>query len=118
DAHRRSVVLAKNHGELLPLREESLQGTRVYLERFAPQVTVRQLDALRRRIARAHPEVSFTTDYRDADTALLLLQPVIGSYFEYVGIGDLSIEDRKSTRLNSSHVSISYAVFCLKKQNA
>src|SRR5207249_5293412 len=28
----------------------------------------------------------------------------------------LSIEDRKSTRLNSSHVSISYAVFCLKKK--
>src|SRR5699024_11679883 len=27
-------------------------------------------------------------------------------------------EDRKSTRLNSSHVSISYAVFCLKKKNA
>src|SRR5437868_12251984 len=28
---------------------------------------------------------------------------------------DLSV-DRKSTRLNSSHVSISYAVFCLKKK--
>src|SRR5438067_9364161 len=27
-----------------------------------------------------------------------------------------SPEDRKSTRLNSSHVSISYAVFCLKKK--
>src|SRR5699024_12860338 len=27
------------------------------------------------------------------------------------------ILDRKSTRLNSSHVSISYAVFCLKKQS-
>src|SRR3989442_11911126 len=26
--------------------------------------------------------------------------------------------DRKSTRLNSSHVRISYAVFCLKKKNA
>src|SRR5690625_6238349 len=25
-------------------------------------------------------------------------------------------EDRKSTRLNSSHVAISYAVFCLKKK--
>src|SRR3712207_8178999 len=25
--------------------------------------------------------------------------------------------DRKSTRLNSSHANISYAVFCLKKQN-
>src|SRR5699024_3607956 len=29
--------------------------------------------------------------------------------------GDLDV-DRKSTRLNSSHVSISYAVFCLKKK--
>src|SRR5690625_7018372 len=27
------------------------------------------------------------------------------------------LEDRKSTRLNSSHVAISYAVFCLKKKN-
>src|SRR5437667_3972096 len=26
-------------------------------------------------------------------------------------------EDRKSTRLNSSHITISYAVFCLKKKN-
>src|SRR5699024_11347598 len=30
---------------------------------------------------------------------------------------ELNEEDRKSTRLNSSHVSISYAVFCLKKKN-
>src|SRR5438067_13910042 len=27
-----------------------------------------------------------------------------------------SVQDRKSTRLNSSHVSISYAVFCLKEK--
>src|SRR5690349_24025498 len=27
-----------------------------------------------------------------------------------------AVEDRKSTRLNSSHVEISYAVFCLKKK--
>src|SRR5207249_9364878 len=36
--------------------------------------------------------------------------PVIGD-FHYNG----HLLDRKSTRLNSSHVSISYAVFCLKK---
>src|SRR5256885_3752334 len=30
---------------------------------------------------------------------------------------DHSPEDRKSTRLNSSHLVISYAVFCLKKKN-
>src|SRR5699024_12872428 len=28
-----------------------------------------------------------------------------------------TLKDRKSTRLNSSHVAISYAVFCLKKKN-
>src|SRR5207249_6369827 len=28
----------------------------------------------------------------------------------------IATQDRKSTRLNSSHVSISYAVFCLKKK--
>src|SRR2546427_7714469 len=30
---------------------------------------------------------------------------------------DHTAEDRKSTRLNSSHSQISYAVFCLKKKN-
>src|SRR3712207_8742442 len=32
-------------------------------------------------------------------------------------IKQLRIIDRKSTRLNSSHANISYAVFCLKKKN-
>src|SRR2546426_6118659 len=32
-------------------------------------------------------------------------------------LGDLFDRDRKSTRLNSSHLVISYAVFCLKKKN-
>src|SRR3712207_8320433 len=30
--------------------------------------------------------------------------------------GQVAEEDRKSTRLNSSHANISYAVFCLKKR--
>src|SRR5437773_5439775 len=30
--------------------------------------------------------------------------------------GRLEVGDRKSTRLNSSHITISYAVFCLKKK--
>src|SRR5205814_10233870 len=33
------------------------------------------------------------------------------------GDGGEQEEDRKSTRLNSSHLGISYAVFCLKKKN-
>src|SRR5690606_41946495 len=33
-----------------------------------------------------------------------------------VGVRHVGRQDRKSTRLNSSHVKISYAVFCLKKK--
>src|SRR5690242_20965807 len=33
-----------------------------------------------------------------------------------VGVFNNTVGDRKSTRLNSSHMSISYAVFCLKKK--
>src|SRR3712207_8915627 len=32
-------------------------------------------------------------------------------------VAPVARRDRKSTRLNSSHANISYAVFCLKKQN-
>src|SRR5690349_23661833 len=34
-----------------------------------------------------------------------------------LALDDVQGQDRKSTRLNSSHVEISYAVFCLKKKN-
>src|SRR5690554_7164508 len=46
---------------------------------------------------------------------MLTFAPNMGQ--EAAQIGPMAaIEDRKSTRLNSSHVRISYAVFCLKKK--
>src|ERR1035438_6586580 len=40
-------------------------------------------------------------------------------YAPVTGVASTSpTTDRKSTRLNSSHLGISYAVFCLKKNNA
>src|SRR3712207_8167212 len=44
---------------------------------------------------------------------------VVGCTFDRVApviAGSHSFADRKSTRLNSSHANISYAVFCLKKK--
>src|SRR5258707_8075432 len=49
-------------------------------------------------------------------------QPEFGNiYFDDKDLGKLDLRavrasDRKSTRLNSSHANISYAVFCLKKK--
>src|SRR5690606_40691889 len=39
----------------------------------------------------------------------------LGGAAIYLNTRDSQLGDRKSTRLNSSHVKISYAVFCLKK---
>src|SRR5207249_6678147 len=49
--------------------------------------------------------------YKDDPTRMN--QKVMKLYKQY---GINPVGDRKSTRLNSSHVSISYAVFCLKKK--
>src|SRR5207249_12010381 len=46
------------------------------------------------------------------DTAVLLGSIATAKYLDPLK----AVLDRKSTRLNSSHVSISYAVFCLKKK--
>src|SRR5436309_3721667 len=63
----------------------------------------------------------YTTLFRslvDALPAGLALDPVLLQDLVDVdaGIAGEGDGDRKSTRLNSSHVKISYAVFCLKKK--
>src|SRR5258707_14447484 len=46
-----------------------------------------------------------------------LLGQLIGAGGLFQIVFGLDSRDRKSTRLNSSHANISYAVFCLKKKN-
>src|SRR5690242_9566909 len=56
----------------------------------------------------AYPEVEWVRLAQEAYAGWRDLDPdVLGLY---------GLIDRKSTRLNSSHMSISYAVFCLKKK--
>src|SRR5207302_8225519 len=45
-----------------------------------------------------------------------LNRPILGGANERGPTRNHDSQDRKSTRLNSSHVKISYAVFCLKKK--
>src|SRR5688572_31761364 len=54
-------------------------------------------------------------DARARRADLIRIEPEVGGR----DVGDLLLlggQDRKSTRLNSSHSQISYAVFCLKKK--
>src|SRR4051812_49945475 len=69
---------------------------------------------------RALPKPADQTDthYLGLAVALPRGDPLVYLPVEYTPtVNDLAdLLDRKSTRLNSSHMSISYAVFCLKKK--
>src|SRR5690348_17418445 len=59
----------------------------------------------------------------DADDGHRIPHPVVVAMREsfsdrIAAVGPELLQDRKSTRLNSSHPSISYAVFCLTKKKA
>src|SRR2546430_12464023 len=60
----------------------------------------------------------YTTLFRSAAGGVgrHLVEEDVGAGGGQLGIAGANI-DRKSTRLNSSHSQISYAVFCLKKKN-
>src|SRR3712207_7554548 len=60
------------------------------------------------------------TAAEDLPTVGMLRRPAEGvrqAAEELAGVLSRENPDRKSTRLNSSHANISYAVFCLKKKN-
>src|SRR5437762_4106904 len=65
----------------------------------------------------------YTTLFRSADSGAVAITGgtlALGTFSDTVGAVTLTVpsaRDRKSTRLNSSHRCISYAVFCLKKKN-
>src|SRR2546430_12109907 len=56
----------------------------------------------------------YTTLFR---SDVLGLRPLPGARLREIAGLSRPAQDRKSTRLNSSHSQISYAVFCLKKKN-
>src|SRR5207253_774582 len=92
------------------------------------------LPALHARLSAAGARPSARRATLLSGTGIALILPTLGvELYVLPGIGRLFLEgnaavaplvgsiylgDRKSTRLNSSHVAISYAVFCLKKKKS
>src|SRR5690554_2441942 len=66
-------------------------------------------------------ETPTLSDKEKVAVVRFIVEKVNGRIPVVMGIGGNNtacLVDRKSTRLNSSHVRISYAVFCLKKKNS
>src|SRR5699024_5316484 len=108
-ANRRDVVVAKINGELVVLDTPLEENATV------EAVTISSpdgLDVLRHSAAHVLAQAVQET-FQDA--RLGIGPPIAdGFYYDFdVAEAFTPEEDRKSTRLNSSHVSISYAAFCL-----
>src|SRR5690606_41898464 len=65
-----------------------------------------------------HPMIFSKWEALDPGQGFVLLNDhdPVPLYYQFQAEKPGLVEDRKSTRLNSSHVKISYAVFCLKKK--
>src|SRR5690606_39852411 len=59
-----------------------------------------------------HADLAFAEAFQRADA--LVLRHITGHLHGADAVAGQALLDRKSTRLNSSHVKISYAVFCFK----
>src|SRR3712207_7196135 len=68
-------------------------------------------DKLQQEFRRQYGEQATVNSIKPYDAVMIVYEAVCRS-----GPEPESIQDRKSTRLNSSHANISYAVFCLKKK--
>src|SRR3712207_7054949 len=64
----------------------------------------------------ALPICDFAAAIAELDKAIAQRKDFAEAYHARGGFKMMTGEDRKSTRLNSSHANISYAVFCLKKK--
>src|SRR5688500_19952448 len=75
----------------------------------------RVIDVVRHAASR-HPKTCVSIDTTSAEVAAACLDAGAHAVNDISLLSEEELADRKSTRLNSSHLVISYAVFCLKKK--
>ncbi|AMB99060.1 hypothetical protein AWM75_03160 [Aerococcus urinaehominis] len=118
-AHQKSVVLLKNENNVLPLTEDKVAGKKIYVDLLTKVYNEEELKAREKsgnfgntdEIAAAlpgqlqdkFPHIQVVTDYKAADIAILLLEPISGSYFEATD-GYLDLAIHKETNVDMDKV--------------
>src|SRR5690606_40442485 len=89
--------------DALPISEYRFYGSAYLRDKLEPNA------------ANCHIDNELNDRYLNKPCLLSLITTPSSRLRQFVQNPAVLTEDRKSTRLNSSHVKISYAVFCLKK---
>src|SRR5690242_21407442 len=115
--HREGVG---DHGCVVVLLVEDRRAVKQVVERVEESRAALRASRVWHRLAEQRKPVLVVVLIRSAgyrQPVLLVLDVAPEEVAEGPQRIDRQVRDRKSTRLNSSHMSISYAVFCLKKKN-
>src|SRR3712207_8132011 len=115
----RDVGLLGEDGRLLATTFAVVAGITYNFLPFMALPLYVSLEKIDRRLIEAATDLYASRTQAFARVTLPLALPGIfaGSLLTFIpAVGDFVNADRKSTRLNSSHANISYAVFCLKKK--
>src|SRR5690554_7519344 len=99
-------------------RREAHKDVLVAVPRTPPPACRRRLQTLKTgKESAVTKNPNIKSQRRRQPMALISLRQLLDHAAEHgYGVPAFNVKDRKSTRLNSSHVRISYAVFCLKKK--
>src|SRR3712207_7171983 len=98
-----------------PPRSTLFPYTTLFRSEEATEQTAEVLRQTEKATRRAELEVAVFGALKTANYEELTVEE-ISERLEGLSADELKKVDRKSTRLNSSHANISYAVFCLKKK--
>lgn len=75
EAHLKSITLLRNNKSMLPLTDEKIVNTKLYVEVFNGKNSAAQTEALKKKIAKEDPTVTIVSTLSEANAALVWLRP-------------------------------------------
>lgn len=101
EAHLKSITLLRNNKGMLPLTDEKIAHTKLYVEVFSGNNSAARTEALKKQIAKEDPTVTIVNTLSEANAALVWLRP---SPFEFPDNSTVDIKLGTNTGIDVAKV--------------